>query len=292
MTATATRAWRLGGGRALALDRPIVMGILNVTPDSFSDGGRYAAVDAAVRHAARMIAEGADIIDVGGESTRPERAAPVDAAEERRRVEPAITAVLKEFADAVLSIDTVKSAVAAAALDAGALIVNDVSALRLDAAMARVVADRSAGLVLMHSRGGVEDMATYAHAEYASVVDDVIAELGLRVEAARAAGVADEAMVLDPGIGFAKRGEDSLAMLHHVDRVAALGFPVLVGASRKRFVGALTGIERPADRVYGTVGAHVAALLRGARLFRVHDVAAARQSLDVAWAVLRAGVAA
>ena len=243
MTATATRAWRLGGGRELALDRPIVMGILNVTPDSFSDGGRYAAVDAAVRHAARMIAEGADIIDVGGESTRPERAVPVDTAEERRRVEPAVAAVRREFSDVVISVDTVKSGVAAAALDAGAVIVNDVSAMRLDGAMAQVVAERSAGLVLMHSRGGVEDMATYAHAEYASVVDDVIAELLPRVDAARQAGVPAESIVLDPGIGFAKRGEDSLAVLHHVDRIAALGFPVLVGASRKRFVGALTGSE-------------------------------------------------
>ena len=291
MIANATRTWRLGGGRELALDRPIVMGILNVTPDSFSDGGRYTAVDDALRHAERMLAEGADIIDVGGESTRPGGAVPVDAATECTRVEPVIRALAAEFSAAVFSVDTVKSRVASAALEAGAVIVNDVSGLRLDPGMAHTVADFGAGLVLMHSRGVVEDMATYVHATYGDVVDDVIDELSDAVHVARSAGVADEAIVVDPGVGFAKRPEHSLAVLHAVDRLAALGYPVLVGASRKRFVGALTGVEEAAERVHGTVGAHVAALTLGARIFRVHDVAPARQSLDVAWAVLRGGAA-
>lgn len=291
MTVTATRAWRIGGGRELALDRPIVLGILNVTPDSFSDGGRFTAVDAALQHAADMLAAGADVIDVGGESTRPGGITPVDGAAERARVEPVVRALAREYGGIVISVDTVKAAVAEAALGAGAAIVNDVSALRLDPAMARTVAAHGAGLVLMHSRGDVTDMATYTHASYGAVVDEVVAELAAQVGVARRAGIADDAIVLDPGVGFAKRAEHSLAVLHGVDQVAELGFPVLVGASRKRFVGALSGVENPADRVYGTVGAHVAALARGARLFRVHDVAAARQSLDVAWAVFSAAEA-
>ena len=287
----ASSVWRIGGGRALALDRPIVFGVLNMTPDSFSDGGQHATVDAALRRAAMMLAEGADVVDVGGESTRPQGAIPVDGAVERARVVPVIEAILREHPAAVISVDTVKSEVARAALDAGAAIVNDVSALRLDRAMVRVVAAGRAGVVLMHSRGAVHDMATYAHAAYRDVVAEVIAELRAQAQVAAAAGIADDAIVLDPGIGFAKEPAHSIAMLHAVDRLAALGWPVLVGASRKRFIGTITGVERPADRVYGTVGAHVAALMRGARLFRVHDVAAARQSLDVAWAVLEGGAA-
>lgn len=289
---TAPRAWQLAGGRELALDRPVVMGILNVTPDSFSDGGRHATVDAAVRHAVQMLQEGADIIDVGGESTRPQHATPVAASDERARVEPVIAALVRECPGAIVSIDTVKARVAQAALDAGASIVNDVSALRLDEEMAAVVARRRAGLVLMHSRGGVSDMATYAHAMYDHVVDEVTRELQTQVQVATDAGVEPGRIVLDPGVGFAKRSEHSIALLGAVNRVAALGFPVLVGASRKRFIGELTGVDPAHARVFGTVGAHVAALARGARLFRVHDVAAARQSLDVAWAVLHAGMAA
>lgn len=287
MPATQTASWRIAGNRELFLDRPIVVGILNVTPDSFSDGGKYLGVDAAVEHAEAMLREGADVIDVGGESTRPQGATPVPPHEERLRIEPVVRAILERVPDCILSVDTVKSEVAAAALDAGAAIVNDVSGFRLDPRMATLVRDTGAGAILMHSRGIVQDMATYAHAKYASVVDEVVAELEGRIAFARDSGLAPEAIVVDPGIGFAKEAPHSLAVLHALDRFVALGYPVLVGASRKRFIGAITGIERPADRVFGTVGAHVAALARGARLFRVHDVAAARQSLDVAWAVLR-----
>ncbi|MDE3128351.1 MAG: dihydropteroate synthase, partial [Gemmatimonadota bacterium] len=179
----------------------------------------------------------------------------------------------------------VKAAVADAALGEGAHVVNDVSGGRLDARMAAVCARHGAGFVIMHSRGTVRDMATYRHAGYDDVVNDVGAELEARAAAALAAGVARNRIVLDPGLGFAKRSEHSLAVLAGIPRLRALGYPILVGASRKRFVGELTGEPAPAGRLAGTLGAHVAALMLGARLFRVHDVRAARQSLDVAWAV-------
>ena len=278
--------WRVRG-RDVVLDRPLVLGVVNVTPDSFSDGGRFATAEDAVRHGVRLAEEGADGLDVGGESTRPQGARPVDAAEERRRVVPVIAALRERLPGTVISVDTVKAETAAAALDAGADVVNDVSGFRLDPALAVLAAERGAGVVLMHSRGGVSDMATFAHAEYgADVVEEVAAELGESVSRARAAGVRDEAVVLDPGIGFAKRSEYSLALLAALPRLARLGFPLLVGVSRKRFVGELSGVAEPAARLHGTVGANVAALARGARLFRVHDARAHREALDVAWAVL------
>jgi dihydropteroate synthase len=273
--------------RTLALDRPIVMGILNVTPDSFSDGGQFFLADVAVRHARAMIEQGADIIDVGGESTRPQGAVMVDAEEERRRVIPVISAIAESVPAALVSVDTVKSEVAAAALDAGAQIVNDVSAFRLDPRMGEICAGTGAGVVLMHSRGGVSEMGTYAHARYDDLVDDVLAELRERVAAATRAGVATESIAVDPGIGFAKRGEHSLNMIAALPELATLGFPIVFGASRKRFLGEIAGVTEPAARIHATVGANVAALERGARIFRVHDVAANRQALDVAWAVMQ-----
>jgi len=267
------------------------MGILNVTPDSFSDGGRFFSRDAAIEHATRMRDDGADIIDVGGESTRPQGATPVGAAEELSRILPVIEAIAATVPDVVVSVDTVKADVAREALDAGAEIVNDVSGFRLDPRMGEICAGTGAGVVLMHSRGGVSEMGTYAHAEYDEVVDEVLAELRQRVDAARGSGVAADCIAVDPGIGFAKRGEHSLAMLATPPRLAALGFPIMVGASRKRFVGELTGESAASERVFGTVGAHVAALMLGARLFRVHDVRAHRQALDVAWAVIRSRAA-
>jgi len=280
--------WRVRGGR-VSLARPVVVGIVNVTPDSFSDGGRFLSPESAMAYAERLVAEGADVLDVGGESTRPQGARPVDAAEERRRVLPVIEKIRRRLPDVPISVDTVKAATAAAALDAGASIVNDVSAFRLDPALAELCAERGAGVILMHSRGEVSDMATFAHAEYGDdVTGAVVAELGEAARRAERAGVAREAIVVDPGIGFAKRGPHSLAVLGGLPRLVALGYPVLVGVSRKRFIGELTNVTEPAERVYGTVGANVAALCRGARLFRVHDVRAARESLDVAWAVLAA----
>ena len=276
--------WRIKG-RTLALDRPLIMGILNVTPDSFSDGGQFFSVDAAVARARTLHEEGADIIDVGGESTRPQGAVTVDREEEKRRVVPVIEAMVKALPDAVLSIDTVKSDVARSALDAGARIVNDVSAFRLDPRMGEICATAGAGVVLMHSRGGVSEMGTYAHARYDDVVDEVFAELRERVMVARDAGVAEDCIAVDPGLGFAKRGEHSLSILAALSDLVSWGYPVVVGASRKRFVGEIAGVSEPAGRIYGTIGANVAALERGARIFRVHDVAPNRQALDVAWAI-------
>ena len=277
--------WHHASG-SLALDRPIVMGIVNVTPDSFSDGGQLATVDEARRLVDTLVAEGADIIDVGGESTRP-RTTPISADEELRRVLPVIDAVRRDHPGMVISIDTVKARVAGEALAAGASIVNDVSAFRLDAEMASTCARSSAGVVLMHSRGDVADMATFEHARYDDgVVTAVVEELAVRVARATSAGIARGRIVLDPGVGFAKRAADSIAVLRGLDRLASLGFPVLVGVSRKRFIGELTGVSTPSARVAGSVGANVAALARGARIFRVHDVRPAREALDVAWAIL------
>jgi len=246
------------------------MGILNVTPDSFSDGGRFVSTEAAVAHAEAMLAEGADVVDIGG-------------------VLPVIERLAASHPDATLSIDTVKSEVARAALEAGAHIVNDVSALRLDPAIALACAQAGAGLVLMHSRGDVSDMASHVHATYRDVVDEVLSELGERLQAAKAAGVARDCIALDPGVGFAKRTAQSLAVLGALPRIAVLdgGHPVLVGVSRKRFIGEITGVRDAAHRLGGTLGANVAALALGARIFRVHDVRPAREALDVAWQILR-----
>ena len=282
---TTAPVWRVRG-RHIALDRPIVMGVLNVTPDSFSDGGDFFSPDAALLGAERMLGEGADVLDVGGESTRPGAAA-VSEAEERRRVLPVIEALRANFPDAILSVDTVKSPVARSALEAGAHIINDVSGARLDDRMPAVCAEAGAGLVLMHSRGTVADMASYTHARYGDdVAGEVASELAERAAAVRRAGVEAACIVLDPGIGFSKRTAHSLAVLAELPRLGALGYPMMVGVSRKRLIGEITGVSEPKERVMGTVGVHVAALMRGARIFRVHDVRAHRQALDAAWAVV------
>ena len=274
--------WRIRG-RVLALDRPAVMGILNLTPDSFSDGGRFFGFDDAVRRAREMAAEGADLIDLGGESTRP-GSAEVSADEEAARVVPVLRA-LRDAVDLPLSVDTRKAAVAREALAAGADVVNDVSGLA-DPGMADAVAPSGAGLVLMHMRGTPATMRGLT--DYADVVDDVAAELSVSLARADAAGIARERVVLDPGIGFAKTAEQNLALVASLRRLESrLGRPVLLGASRKAFIGVLLGGVPAAERDAGTVGACVAGLARGARLFRVHDVRSARQALDVAWAVLR-----
>lgn len=280
----AASGWRTAQGW-LSLDRPRVLGILNVTPDSFWSGGRHETGDAALRHAEALLAAGADVIDVGGESTRP-GATPVPAEEELRRVVPVVRAIVRRFPGALVSVDTVKAAVADAALAEGAAIVNDVSGLRLDPELAGVAAAAGAGLVLMHSRGSVDRMARYELAAYGpDPARDIAAELGAALARARAAGVPDDAIVLDPGLGFAKRTEHSVAAIRHLDRILALGRPVLVGPSRKRFVGELAGGLPPEERLEGTIAACVVAFLAGARLFRVHDVAAVRRALDVAEAL-------
>lgn len=275
---------------ALALDRPRIVGIVNVTPDSFSDGGRLRTPDDVRRHVERLVAEGADVVDIGGESTRPQGATPVDADEELARVIPAVQSTRLDFPHVPVSVDTVKARVAAEALAAGASIVNDVSAFRLDAGMAAVCARAKAGVVLMHSRGDVADMATFVHAVYGDdAVGEVIAELRTSVQQALDAGVEGCRVVIDPGVGFSKQGAQSLAMLGQLNRFTTMGYPVLVGVSRKRFIGEITRATSPADRAAGTVGANVTALERGARLFRVHDVKPSRDALDVAWAIIQSG---
>ena len=272
--------WRTAR-RTIPLDRPCVMGILNVTPDSFSDGGRLATVADALRAAAALRDAGADVLDVGGESTRPGAGA-VDEAEERRRVVPVIRRLAAEIGLPV-SVDTRRASVAVEALAAGAEIVNDVSALSFDPAMAGVVSAAGAGVVLMHMRGTPETMD--AAATYADVAQEVAAELAVRRDAALAAGIAREAIVLDPGLGFAKTVEQSFSLVNRLECLVALGQPVLVGPSRKRFLGAATG--RPVtERDAATAALCVAARLRGARVFRVHDVRLVREALAVADAVL------
>ncbi|MDQ6634489.1 MAG: dihydropteroate synthase [Gemmatimonadota bacterium] len=284
--------WQIRG-RALALDgRPLVMGIVNVTPDSFSDGGEFLAADAAVAHASRLLAEGADILDVGGQSTRPQGAVPLSSEEELRRVLPVVSALAASQPHAILSVDTVNAEVAEAAIEAGVSIVNDVSGLRLDPAMASLCANTGVGVVVMHSRGGVSSMATYEHADYGGeFLETMLSELRDCVRAVENAGVGREAIAVDPGIGFAKRPEHSLRALACLPRLVDWGYPVLVGASRKRFIGQLTGESRPAHRVFGSVGAAVAAYERGAAMVRVHDVAPTRAALDVAAAIRHAGAA-
>jgi dihydropteroate synthase len=292
------------GPQEIVLDRPIVCGILNVTPDSFSDGGNFLSPANAVTHARRLISDGADMLDVGGESTRP-GAFPVDAVEEIRRVVPVVAALRERWPELPISVDTNKAEVAETAIHVGATIINDVSALRLDPMMARVIAKNDCGIVLMHSRGRVQEMATYEHANYGSdVVGTVVAELSSRAKYVESVGVDPERIVLDPGLGFSKKTEHSRAVLRGLDSLVALGYPVMVGASRKRFVregmaeglSAVSGLDAPmdpaefsvAERDAGTIGASIVGLTRGAMLFRVHDVRSHRRALDVAWSILRA----
>jgi dihydropteroate synthase len=243
-------------------------------------------VTAALHHGEALIAAGADIIDIGGESTRP-GAQPVAADQEIARVLPVVRALAKEFDDVIISVDTVKSETARAVAGEGAAIINDVSGLRIDPALASAVAQHSLGLVLMHSRGSVAEMANYRMADYHDdVVGEIIQELRNAVTVAHDHGVSDAAIVLDPGVGFSKRTEHSVAVLRELNRVAEIGFPVLVGPSRKRFVGELSGGLPPEERLEGTIGACVAALAKGAHIFRVHDVTPVRRALDVAHAIL------
>ncbi|WP_336026227.1 dihydropteroate synthase [Geodermatophilus sp. FMUSA9-8] len=265
--------------------RCVVMGVLNVTPDSFSDGGRHATAEAAVAHGLALTADGADWVDVGGESTRP-GAGRVDAGEECRRVLPVVAALAR--AGVAVSVDTTRAAVATAALGAGAAMVNDVSGGLADPDMARVVADAGVPWVLMHRRGESRDM--YAGAAYGDVVADVRRELCRRVDAAMAAGVAADRIVVDPGLGFAKLPGHDLALLAGLDRIADLGFPVLVGASRKRFLGAVLAPPGgppppPARRDAATLATTVLAARAGAWGVRVHDVAGSADAVRLLAAV-------
>jgi dihydropteroate synthase len=260
-----------------------VMGVVNVTPDSFSDGGRFLDPDAAVAHALRLAGEGADILDFGGESTRP-GAEPVGAEEERRRVVGVIERVAADGTGAQLSIDTSKASVAEAALDAGATMVNDVTALRADPDLAAVVADRGVDCCLMHMLG--EPRTMQLDPRYDEVVADVAAFLEERLAHAVEAGIAEERILLDPGIGFGKKLEHNLELLRRLDEIVAIGRPVVVGTSRKSFIGLLTDRAEPDQRLAGTIATNVLALERGASVFRVHDVAPVREALQVAAATV------
>jgi dihydropteroate synthase len=260
-----------------------LMGVLNVTPDSFSDGGEWVELEAAVAHGREMAVQGADLVDVGGESTRPGSAG-VALDEELRRVVPVVEALVRGGLDAGVSVDTSKAAVAEAALAAGATYVNDVTAFRGDPAMAGLVAQAGCECCLMHMLG--EPRTMQDDPRYDDVVDDVRAFLSERTAFAMREGVAPERIHVDPGIGFGKTLAHNLELLARLGEIVALGFPVMVGTSRKSFLGRLTGREDAHDRVAATVATSVMALERGATLFRVHDVAANADGLRVAAATL------
>jgi len=274
---------RVGG--LLSGPDPVLMGVLNVTPDSFSDGGEFFDLHRAVTQAESLLDEGAQMVDVGGESTRP-GSDPVPPEEEARRVVPVIREMLIDRPDAIVSIDTYRAGTAGAALEAGARIVNDVTALRGDPLMAALVADARCPVVLMHMLG--EPKTMQRDPRYDDVVREVRDFLAARAEHAVAAGVKEESIILDPGIGFGKTLEHNLALLRDLDSLIGLGFPVLVGASRKSFIGRITGEEEARERVFGTVAANVISYERGATFFRVHDVRANRDALAVARAIQRA----
>ncbi|MDJ0765703.1 MAG: dihydropteroate synthase [Myxococcota bacterium] len=256
------------------------MGILNVTPDSFSDGGLFYSTAKAVDQGRRLVDEGADIIDVGGESSRPGSAG-VTEAEEKRRVVPVIEA-LSRCTDAVISIDTVKPGVASAAVDAGARMINDVSMLRYGNGLAKVAATANVDIILMHSRKTPQDMQL--NIQYADVVRDVIAELLKAVDVAESAGVRKDQIWLDPGIGFAKTAANSVALLARLEEMTGLGFPVVVGPSRKSFIGDIAKGD-VSDRIGGTAAAVTAAILGNATAVRVHDVATMKQAALIAFEI-------
>lgn len=287
-----TPIWRMANARSLSLDRPRILAIINCTPDSFSDGGALNSLEAGLAHCMSCLEAGADALDIGGESTRPS-AAPVAPAEQISRVIPLIAALRARGIDAPVSIDTTSAHVARAALDAGADAINDVSGALDDADMLALAAERGAGLILMHRlRPPAQDRYSHAHAsepDYSAspggVVGAVCEFLSRRAADAISAGVARDSLVLDPGLGFGKSVAQNFLLIRETDELLRLGFPVLSAASRKSFIGAVTGIEHPAQRVAGSVAVSVAQHAMGIRLFRVHDVAAHCHALAVAHAI-------
>ena len=277
------REWKLARRSLPYSERTLVMGVLNVTPDSFSDGGQFFAFDRAIAQAERMIQEGADIIDVGGESTRPGSEF-VSEADEMRRVIPVIER-LASSSSVPLSIDTTKASVARAAVEAGAEIVNDISGLRFDPSIADEVAKANAGLVLMHSRGTPKDMQQLPPA--ADIMSEVISGLRQSVTAAEQRGVRRESIVIDPGIGFGKTAEQNVELIAKLDQFAQEfpDLPLMIGTSRKSFIGKLLNQAPSNERLYGTVASVVAAVLRGAHIVRVHDVKAVLDAVKVADAI-------
>lgn len=275
---------RLANGIGAILgDKPVIMGILNVTPDSFSDGGRYSGLDAALQQAELMVSEGVDIIDIGGESTRP-GSDPVEAGEQIQRVVPVIEAIRECVSgDILISIDTTLSAVAKAALNAGANVINDVSGGRADPAILTLAAKTGVPIILMHSQGLPKTMQDNPH--YENVVQEVLDALNESINAALKAGVKKQAIAIDPGIGFGKRKQDNLDLLAHLDAFVATGFPVLLGTSRKRFMGTICDVTEPSELVTATAVTTALGVMAGVRMFRVHDVKENRQAADVAWAI-------
>ena len=265
------------------LNKPLIMGILNVTPDSFSDGGKYTGIDDALKQVERMLAEGIDIIDVGGESTRP-GSDTVAAKEQQQRVLPVITAIRQQLkSDILISIDTTSSAVAKAALAAGADIINDISAGQDDEAILALAAQSDVPIILMHSQGAPKTMQDNPY--YDDVIREVIDALKTRIDAALMAGIKKENIVIDPGIGFGKRKQDNLDLLAHLDALVALGFPILLGTSRKRFMGTLCDVTEPSELVTATAVTTALGVMAGVQIFRVHDIKENRQAADVAWAI-------
>jgi len=256
----------------------LIMGILNVTPDSFYDGGRHHSAEAAVRHVYRMKEEGVDMIDIGAESSRP-GSTPLSAEEEWNRLYPVLTVLSNDKFDLPISIDTRKAEIASMACSLGATIINDISAGRSDAGMLRIAKEAGADIILMHMKGTPETMQDKP--AYADALQEVRAELRSFAKSALAAGIERERIILDPGIGFGKRKEDNLALLAGTSRIAELGFPVLMGVSRKSLIGSITGAP-PEGRLPGTIALNALAFSRGARIFRVHDVKENRQALECA----------
>ncbi|OGW86593.1 MAG: dihydropteroate synthase [Omnitrophica bacterium RIFCSPHIGHO2_02_FULL_46_11] len=275
--------WKIRAA-ALTLERPLMMGVLNLTPDSFYDGGRFLNPAQAVEQAFRLIQEGADILDVGAESTKP-AAKPVSAEEEWHRLAPVLEA-LKGQVQVPISVDTTKAQVAKRALESGAQIINDVSGLRNDPKLAEVVREFDAGLVLMHRRGTPETMQLMA--DYRDVVEEVSRELSESMAIAEASGVSSDKIVLDPGIGFSKTADQSLELIERLAEFKRLGRPLLIGPSRKSFIGQVTKMA-PDRRLFGTTAACVLAFERGANIFRVHDVWAVKEAILVAGAILNSG---
>jgi dihydropteroate synthase len=277
------RFWRCGDHTLSLGERTLVMGIVNITPDSFSDGAMFASADDAVAHGARLVDEGADLVDVGGESTRP-GSDPIEADEELLRVVPVIEGLVKARPGTPLSVDTRKPEVASAALDAGASVVNDIAGGR-NSALLESVSRTGAGVILMHMLGEPKTMQD--DPRYDDVVAEVHEFLRERIEAAVFAGIPEERVCIDPGIGFGKTVDHNLALLRAVPALRMLGAAVMVGASRKGFIGTLTGVEDPAARLEGSLAVAVLAAAHGADLVRVHDVEATVRALKVADAVVR-----
>ena len=275
--------WRCRDRELPLGERTLVMGIVNVTPDSFSDGGRFEDASVAVRHGLQLLAEGADLLDVGGESTRP-GAGPVEPEEEAARVLPVVEGLRREAPESIVSVDTRKASVAERALAAGADVVNDVSA-GADPAMFPLVAATGAGIVLMHMRG--EPASMQDDPRYGDVVAEVRGFLAERVEAATGAGIGRDRLAIDPGIGFGKDLGHNLELLRAIGAFREVGVPVLVGVSRKRFIGELSGVEDPAGRVEGSVAAAVWCATQGVDVVRVHDVTPTVRALRVADAIGR-----